>query len=457
LFKEQFFFNKMAGTIDYSFLSGTGFTAGGVAGVNSLILQPDGKIIVGGQLDNYNGLSVNGGIVRLNSDGIIESSFNNGSIIGFGASFQVNALALQPDGKIIVGGNFAQYDGVNVNGRLVRLNSDGTIDSAFNNGSIIGFNGNVFGLALQPDGKIIVGGNFAQYDGVNVNGRLVRLNSDGTIDSAFNNGSTIGFNLPARSITLQPDGKILVGGDFTQYDGVNVNGRLVRLNSDGTIDSAFNNGSTIGFNSTVYGLALQPDGRILVGGDFAQYDGVNVNGRLVRLNSDGTLDSTFTSGGSAGFNLPVYSLALQPDGKVLVGGEFTQYDGVNVNGRLVRLNSDGTTDLSFGGGNGFGNLGAFVATIVIQPDGKVLVGGGFTTYNNVPSSKAITRLNGSVIFSVASTDFKIQKLSLYNSLVVRVISKLPITSAPGYAPGSICVTPVGNILIRNQSGNVTTF
>jgi uncharacterized delta-60 repeat protein len=367
------------------------------------------------------------------------------------------SLALQPDGKVLVGGLFTQYNGVNVNDHLVRLNSDGTLDLGFTSGGANGFNSAVYGLALQPDGKVLVGGNFTQYNGVNVNFRLVRLNSNGTLDLGFTSGGPIGFNLLVQSLALQPDGKVLVGGLFTQYNGVNVNERLVRLNSNGTLDLGFTSGGPDGMNDDVYALVLQPDGKVLVGGAFTQYNGANVNSRLVRLNSDGTLDSGFTSGGPTGFGGTVFSLALQPDGKVLVGGNFTQYNGVNVNSRLVRLNSDGTLDSGFtsGGPNGFDNT---ARSLALQPDGKVIAGGDFTTYNNNPSNYIIRLITSApTIFSVSSTDSKIRIYESVNSKNVRNNLKMSISLAPGYAPGSVCVSPSGNILIRNQNGTITTI
>jgi uncharacterized delta-60 repeat protein len=442
------------GSVDLSFVVGSGFNNT----VFSLALQPDGKVIAGGDFTQYNGVNVSSRLARLNSDGTLDSGFTSGGPNGFDNT--VLSLALQPDGKVIVGGAFLQYNSANVNTCLARLNSNGTIDPSFTSGGSNGFNGIVTSLILQPDGKVIVGGVFSQYKNVNINDYLVRLNSNGTLDSGFTSGGPNGFDGAVRSLALQPDGKVIVGGDFSQYNGVNVNNRLVRLNSNGTLDPGFTSGGATGFNNSVYSLALQPDGKILAGGFFGAYNGVGVNSYLVRLNSDGTLDSGFTSGGPIGFNNPVFSLGLQPDGKILVGGALTAYNGVIANAYLARLNSDGTIDPGFTGGvTGFDDR---VYSLVLQPDGKVIAGGQFLNYN-FDSSNRVIRLNNSVptpiptTFSVSSTDSKIQNYRPVNSKIVKKNFKMPISSVPGYAPGSMCVSSSGNILIRNQDGTITTF
>jgi uncharacterized delta-60 repeat protein len=241
-----------------------------------------------------------------------------------------------------------------------------------------GFNGNVFSIALQSDGKILVGGGFTSYDGTTQN-YITRLNSDGSLDTTFDIG--IGFNSDVRSITIQSDGKILVGGFFTSYDGTTQN-RIARLNSDGSLDTTFDIGT--GFNFFVISIALQSDGKIVVGGNFASYDGTTQN-RIARLNSDGSLDTSFDIG--TGLNSNVFPIALQSDGKILVGGFFTSYDGVTQN-RITRLNPDGSLDTTFDIGTGFNDS---VISIAIQSDGKILVGGNFNIYDDVTQNR-ITRL-----------------------------------------------------------------
>lgn len=237
-------------------------------------------------------------------------------------------------------------------------------DQSFSPGG--GFNGGVNSLNLQPDGKIICGGTFTTFNGLSRN-RIARLNSDGSIDASFNPGT--GFNtvqgIGVTSVVLQPDGKIICAGDFTSYNGVTRN-RIVRLNSDGSLDLTFTIGS--GFNSAfgigVQSMVLQADGKIICGGDFTSYNGVTRN-RIIRLNSDGTLDLSFNPG--TGFDDVVYALSVQPDGKIICGGDFTTFNGVNRVGSS-RLNTDGSLDVSFVS-NGYSPQSIF-----IQPDGKIIFG-----------------------------------------------------------------------------------
>jgi uncharacterized delta-60 repeat protein len=358
------------GDIDTSFVIGTGFSVLGGTPV-TIQLQPDGKILVGGGFTVYSGASRNY-IIRLNTDGSIDNSF----VIDTGFSNEVKTIKLQPDGKILVGGTFTSYSGVSKN-YIIRLNTDGSIDNSFVIGS--GFNNWVYDIQLQPDGKILVGGFFTSYSGVSRN-RIIRLNTDGSIDTSFVIGT--GFNTIVETIQLQPDGKILVGGQFATYSGVSSN-RIIRLNTDGSIDASFVIGS--GFNGTIQPIQLQTDGKILVGGLFTSYSGVS-SGRVIRLNTDGSVDTGFVIG--TGFNNSVYSIQLQPDSKILIGGTFTSYSGVSRN-RIIRLNTDGSIDTSFVIGTGFSGI----PYISLQSDGKILVGGTFTSYNGSLYNRII-RLDG---------------------------------------------------------------
>jgi uncharacterized delta-60 repeat protein len=352
--------------------------------VSSIVLQTDGKILIGGQFTTYKGVSANR-IIRLNSDGTKDSTFDNS--IGFGAS--VFAIAIQSDGKILVGGLFTTYKGV-TNNYIIRLNSDGSKDLTFDNS--IGFNNQVTEISIQSDGKILVGGDFTTYKGVSAN-QIIRLNSDGTKDLTFDN--SIGFNGSVGTIVIQSDGKILVGGGFTTYKGVSAN-RIIRLNSDGTKDLTFDN--SIGFDSSVNKISIQSDGKILVVGFFTTYKSVTAN-RIIRLNSDGTKDLTFDN--SIGFNGNTTAISIQSDGKIFVGGNYTTYKSVTAN-RIIRLNSDGSKDLTFDNSIAFNGV---VLTITIQLNGEILVGGTFTTYrlytnnriirlNSVGNSASLLNLNG---------------------------------------------------------------
>ncbi len=354
----------------------------------------------GNDTDSLDSFDVSSKILLKN----ITKGFNIG---GSGFNGDIKAIQIQTDGKILVGGGFSQYNGIGYSTYLVRLNSDGSIDTSFNSGGS-GFNYVVSSIQIQTDGKILVGGYFTTYNGVDCPDKTVRLNSDGTLDTSFNSGGS-GFNNVVSSIQIQTDGKILVGGNFTQYNGVDCPDYLVRLNSDGTLDTSFNSGGS-GFNNVVNTIQIQTDGKILVGGGFTQYNGVDCPDYLVRLNSDGTLDTSFNSGGS-GFDSNVNTIQIQTDDKILVGGYFISYNGVDCPDCLVRLNSDGSIDTSFNsGGSGFSS---FVSSVKIQTDGKILVGGGFTQYNGVDCPDKLFR-----IYSDGSTldDFDVDTKVLLNSV-----------------------------------------
>jgi uncharacterized delta-60 repeat protein len=341
----------------------TDFDPGANSSVYSLAVQADGKILVGGYFTTLGGQTRNY-IGRLNGDGKLDTTFNPG------ANSYVTSLAVQADGKILVGGNFTTL-GEQARNCIGRLNSDGTLDTTFNPGA----DGWVNSLAVQTDGKILVGGNFSTLGGQTRN-HIGRLNSDGTLDSGFDPGAA-GASYPyVSSLAVQTDGKILVGGNFSTLGGQTRN-YIGRLNRDGTLDTTFNPGAS----STVYSLAVQADGKILVGGGFTTLGGQTRN-CIGRFNSDGTLDTTFNPGA----NSYVTSLAVQADGKILVGGYFTTLGGQTRNG-IGRLNSDGTLDTTFTPA-----ADDYVSSLAVQADGKILVGGYFTTLAGQPRN-CIGRLN----------------------------------------------------------------
>jgi len=157
--------------------------------------------------------------------------------------------------------------------------------------------GSVYAIAFQSDGKILVGGYFTSWNGTTV-GNIVRLNADGTRDTAFTTNTGTGANSYILSVAIQSDGKILVGGEFSSWNGTAVN-YIVRLNSDGTRDTAFTTNTGTGADDYIFSVAIQSDGKILVGGFFGAWNGTTV-GRIVRLNSDGTRDTAFTTNTGTG-------------------------------------------------------------------------------------------------------------------------------------------------------------
>jgi uncharacterized delta-60 repeat protein len=350
---------------------GYDYGSGASSVLYTTVLQPDGKILIGGALATYNG-TARRCIARLNADGSLDTGFNPGT----GALNPVYAIALQPDGKIIIGGSFTLYNGTARN-YIARLNADGNIDTGFDPGS--GANGYVRAIALQPDGKIIIGGDFTTYNGTGRN-YIARLNADGSLDATFNPGS--GANDKIQTMALQSDGKTLIGGDFTAYNGTGRN-RVARINADGSLDAAFSPGT--GTNNTVRAIALQPDGKAVIGGSFTTYNGTGRN-FIARVNANGSLDATFNVGTGAGSI--VYGITLQPDDKAIIGGFFTTYNGTARN-YIARVNANGSLDTGFDPGSGGNN---YIQSIALQTDGKAIIVGAFATYNGI-ARNYITRVN----------------------------------------------------------------
>jgi len=353
-------------------------------------VQPDGKILAAGLVKVANGVNRNS-LARFNADGSLDATFNTGS----GANNDIYGLDLQPDGKVLVTGTFTVYNGVTV-GRIARLNADGSLDHTFNTTGVganpnSGGNFDIYRVKVLPDGKIMIGGDFSQFNGIARN-RLARLNADGSLDKSFTVGT--GVNGSVQSIDAQPDGKVVIGGRFSFYNGFNTSS-VVRVNADGSRDTSFNIGT--GADDEVRAVVVQPDGKILVSGFFEGFNGLPKNG-ITRLNADGSNDDSFNV---AGVNAVVLSIALQPDGKMIVGGSFTEIAGATRQ-CLTRINADGTNDASFSPGTSIG--GQVINDIVLQPNGKAVVIGTFTTYNGTPNGGAI-RINadGGLDTNLAST------------------------------------------------------
>jgi uncharacterized delta-60 repeat protein len=490
------------GSLDSTFNPGSGANNR----IDAVIFQPDGKLVIGGDFTMFDGTPINR-IARLNSDGRLDTTFNSGlganirvqSIVhisdsnkyiigglfisfngktvrrlarlnefgvldttfnsGIGFDFGVSVTAFQEDGKIIIGGSFTNYNGIFRN-RIARLNWDGSLDMAFDPGS--GANNAIQTLAIQSDGKIVIGGVFLNYNGVTRN-RIARINTNGTLDTTFSpvigahgpvyalavqsdskliiagefnmfnsrlcnnvtrintNGSldnnfnpTVGANSVINSITTQSDGKVLIGGAFTLYNGFRSN-RVARLNTDGSLDFTFN--PDTGANSAVSCLSLQSSGRVLIGGDFTRFNGSPRN-RIAQLNVDGSLDNTFNAG--VGANNVVRAILTQPDGKILIGGLFTSVSGVPLN-RIARLNTNGTLDFSFNPGNGFNGP---VYSMVLRPDGKILVAGQFTSFNNT-FRRYIARLNPNGSLDTTFNPESSVSGGVFNNTYIQVISLQP--------------------------------
>jgi uncharacterized delta-60 repeat protein len=342
------------------------------SGIYSIYIDSSGSQYVGGGFTTYKTPMTPNAIMINSQNATLSSSFN----IGFqGFSSTPTAFATQSNGKIIAVGAFTQYSGSGTNtSRMVRLNPNGTIDPTFVIGT--GFNSTVFNVVIQPDDKIIAFGAFGTFSGSTAPG-LIRLNPNGNRDTTFNPGT--GTNLsPNYALALQSDGKVLIGGSFTAYSGSTSN-LIARINSNGTLDTTFNVGAGFSAATVPYQIKIQPDGKVVVAGTFTTYSGSTSN-RIVRINPSGTLDTTFNIG-STGFNNAVQGFDIQSDGKIVVIGQFTSYSGSSIN-RIIRINPSGTRDTTFNVGTGLSQLTQLGAnSVTIDLSGSIYVANNFSTYS----------------------------------------------------------------------------
>lgn len=376
-------------------------------GLNRVQALSDGKVMVVGSFrEVFNNVT---GIMRLNSDGSIDQSFDapsaNESIYIKGRSF----VELS-NGQYLLGGIFNSSPlGGTVTG-LMRLNSDGTQDTGFGTEGIAF--PTVQAIALQPDGKILIGGSFS---GPDFGARVARLNADGTIDDSFSSTSLEWRDV--RDLTLLPDGRILAAGNFTNWptaDGVHTTVGLALLNADGTPDTSFSHEAGTTFSTVVTAYpraAVQPDGKIVVT-CLSEVDSDIV--KVVRYNADFSLDESFhiANNGEESGNY-FTDVTVLSDGKILLSGYFiNSYDGEPAAG-ILRLNPDGTIDTGFDPGIGFGN-GSQVFDCSVQNDGKILLFTINNEYQGVelgpndinPVRQLVVRLNGDVppVLSAAEAD-----------------------------------------------------
>ncbi len=404
------------GSVDASFSFSGAYPTGGESYLHALQLQPDGKIIIGGFFALPNGQAVR--LARLHPNGTPDDTFR----VALDASAWVQAVIAMPGGKVLIGGAFSQVNGVPRN-CIARLNADGTLDASFDPGTGLDKNGNlkreeINAIAVQNDGKLLIGGAFTSYNGTASN-RLARLEANGALDEAFRNNVGAGPTGYVLVIIPQGNGKLVAGGYFTAFNGQNKYS-IVGLNADGTTDANY---LTYLERSAFAQLLVQPDGKLLINGfgtindqpargivrlnpDGTPDEGFTANasselmqlypdgkilavsqsGTLIRLNPDGSRDGSFSAPPT--FNRSVVVMAVLADGKIMVGGFFTTVNGTPHN-RLVRLNADGSVDGTFNTGTGFDEI---TESILPQPDGRVIVGGWFSNYDGTPQ-RQIARLN----------------------------------------------------------------
>lgn len=364
-----------AGRLDPTFNAGVYQQFG--SAIQTVVTQPDGKILIGGDFEVVGGL-LRGGIARLHPDGTVDESFNPPYLIdGDKAVKIVNAIGIQSDGKIIVGGTF-NWLVTHPIPPIVRLNTDGSLDTTFNNFQINGSIGGYINVVdVRPDDKILIGGNFTFYS-PEERRNLMRLNADGSADNTFITGDPHSYLV--EDIAVQPDGRILGFNRFTPA------GRhLQRLLRNGTHDPSFS--AFVNSNTNV--VKVYPDGKILIGGDFTQANNIPRNG-IARLDRNGLLDETFVVG--INYPITISDIEFGSDGKILIAGTFNNSGG-SQRKLLARLNKDGSVDSSFNlNTEATRTLYRKVSNIAPLPNGQILITGA-ASWSPLFSGAAINRIN----------------------------------------------------------------
>jgi uncharacterized delta-60 repeat protein len=366
-------------------------TSGNTAGtIREVLINEDLTTYVGGTFRKYNGVTTGGitgntgpNMIKLNSNGSVDTSFTN---YGFGQTGIMFVFKKQSTGKLIVGGNFSSYSGNTRNG-ILRLNTNGTLDTTFNANTVItGTTFSVNDIQILSDDSIICVGSFT-LSGSTTATSIVKLNSNGALETGFTTnlvttGSSIYdvevYNGQASGLY---DGKIMVCGNFTTWSGVSRN-FIARLNSNGTLDTSFVIGTGFTTGSTVSNVEIQSDGKIIVGGSFTSYSGTTGLQGLCRLNIDGTLDTTFQTNFTGGTSYSSFRPLYLQTGQILLPIEIIS--GVTTNRYFYKLNNDGSIDTTFNRGDwssGVYNFSTEGATAV-QTDGTIYFGANFEYYNN---------------------------------------------------------------------------
>ncbi len=365
-------------------------------------VRGDGKLLVWGDFSRLAGQQRNG-IARLNTDGTVDDSFQPPEIlkghrllegIGNGSpNAEITAVRIQADGKLVLAGTFSRVNGQPRN-TLIRLHPDGTLDSDF--GRELRFDGAAYDLVIQPDGRILVVGSFEHINGER-RPFIVRLLADGTVDESFhpNGGPTSSWTVILLSLALQTDGRILIGGYFEKVDGVPLL-NLARLNPDGTLDRTFN--LRTGASGPVACIRVQADGRIVVGGIFDMVGG-RTSRKLARLNADGSNDLSFRPPNPNGDLREIVSL---PDGRLLITGKFTSVGGQNRR-FIALLQADGTVDTTFDPGlgpdyrPGAGTSGWNSHALSLLADGTLYLTGAFQRFNGLAAPGLVQLRLGEVV------------------------------------------------------------
>lgn len=445
----------------------------------AIAVQPDGKFVA-------SGYSVGAGntdfaLARYNTNGSLDGTFGtagNGGKVTTDIDNANNislALAIQPsDNKLVAAG--CSYNGTDDDFALVRYNVDGTPDGTFGAGGIIKTNINnstdcIDAVAVQSDGKIVAAG--YAFNGSFFHFALARYNANGTLDDTFGTGGKVttdmtAFDDLARAIKIQADGKIVVAGEANADFG------LARYNTNGSLDTAFDGDgkviTSINLFDSAYDLAIQTDGKIIAAGETG--DGTNSDFVVVRYETNGAPDATFDGDGIAVTPIGsadefASSVAIQTGGKIIVGG-FSS-NGANDDFAVVRYNSNGSLDASFGaGGKVATDFGAssfdYISALAIQA-GRVIgvgsannnfaaaaytLGAAGCTYSLTPTGATVLAAGETGSFNITVTGTGCSYTAISNDAFITVTS-----GATGSASGTIGFTVAQNSVSTPRTGTIT--
>ena len=432
------------GALDPSFGSGgkvTTAVAPTDSGALALARQPDGKLVAAGY--GSTGYNDDFALARYNADGSPDTSFGSGGkvVTAIGSSDDaVSAIVLQPDGKLVAAGAGSNNSGPDF--ALARYNPDGSLDTSFNGtGKVTTAIGPgtdyAEALALQPDGKLVAAG--WSFNGSDRDFALARYNPNGSLDTSFGTGGKVttfigSGNDTAYALALQPDGKLVVAGNNVQGSQSVV--ALARFNPNGSLDSSFGSGgkvaAAIGAYASAGAVALQPDGKLVVAG--VGDTGSQRTFALARFNPNGSLDSSFGSGGKVttaiGSTLDIAeAIALQPDGKLVAAGSARTGSGDVF--ALARYETNGSLDTGFGSG---GKLTTAVASdgeaygLVLQPDGKPVAAGG--SWDGSKEQFTLVRYLGSTLTVVKAGNGAGTVTSSAGEINCGLTCSAPVAAAP---------------------------
>lgn len=386
--------------IDSTFMIGT--AANGA--VRNIDIQSHGKIIITGEFTNFNG-TIKNRIARLNPNGTTDQLFET----GVGAQGPIRATALQKDDKLIIAGLFSTYNGGPV-GNLARLNENAVIDSSFH--TEIGANNEITEVFVQHDGKVLIAGFFSKYNNINNKG-FIRLNTDGSIDTTFNIGN--GPNISPNVIYQKNNNKLLIGGSFVSFNAQPVS-KIIQLNLDGSLDTTFKAGL---INGSITGILYDSvRSMIYISGSFTNIDNNTAN-RIARLYSNGKHDTTF----KASINGTIRKMHLQKNNKLVVSGDFTSANGIAVK-RMALFQYDGSLD-----NNQFVGTNGTIYDITEDNNRNILMAGAFTeSYNSMSNNgiatKGISRIENTYCISATAPIVDTHYLNVCkgDSFVVNIIS-----------------------------------